>query len=119
MFPSPLSHAAHNQVTGDGNKFANTYSRHQFVDRPDHNQAKPDDLECRRIAHGGQTGLQNGTCTAKAILRHILYMKTCSGYDRTFPDCICIWLGQDRHAAAVQEERNECVECGLSGENRE
>lgn len=86
-------------ITGDGSRSVNTYSKLQHVCRPDHGllnhcqshcQGIPNALECdRRMPIEDRLDISMETSRAlKAIIRHILHMKTGSGYDRTFPDCM-------------------------------
>ena len=83
-------------ITGDANKSANTYSKLQHVFNPANglvnilmrayqrlwNETKDLPL-VDRMKYAMET-----SCTLKSIVRHHLYMKTGSGYDRTFPDVI-------------------------------
>ena len=81
-------------ITGDANKSANTYSKLQHVYNPANglvnilmrayqrlwNETKNLPL-VDRMEYAMET-----SCTLKSIVRHHLYMKCGSGYDRTFPD---------------------------------
>ena len=67
-------------TTGDANKSANTYSKLEDVYTPDQGL----------INHIIQK--YQKTWNEKAIVRHHLYMKTGSGYDRTFPDCVMTFV---------------------------
>ena len=81
-------------ITGDANKSANTYSKLQHVYNPTNSLVN--------ILMRAYQRLRNATknlplvprmeytvetsCTLKSIVRHHLYMKCGSGFDRTFPD---------------------------------
>ena len=80
-------------ITGDANKSANTYSRLQHVFNPANGLMnilmkayqrlwnETENLPLDRMEYAMET-----SCTIKSIVRHHLYMKNGSGYDRTFPD---------------------------------
>ena len=83
-------------TTGDANKFADTYSRLQLVFNPEYGLISRIVQTCQdmwnttrgmpieeRMDYAMAT-----SCAMMAIVRHHLYMKTGSGCDRTFPDCM-------------------------------
>ena len=87
-------------ITGDANKSANTYSKLQHVFNPANglvnilmreyqrlwNETKDLPL-VDRMEYAMET-----SCTLKSIIRHHLYMKCGSGYDRTFPDVMMTFV---------------------------
>ena len=87
-------------ITGDANKAANTYSKLQHVYNPANglvnilmrtyqrlwNNTKNLPL-VDRMEYAMET-----SCTLKSIVRHHLYMKCGSGYDRTFPDVMMTFV---------------------------
>ena len=83
-------------ITGDANKSANTYSKLQHVFNPANglvreyqrlwNETKDLPL-VDRMEYAMET-----SCTLKSIVRHHLYMKCGSGYDRTFPDVMMTFV---------------------------
>ena len=91
-------------ITGDANKSANTYSKLQHVFNPANGLVnilmrayqrlwnktwnKTKDLPLvDRMEYAMET-----SCTLKPIVRHHLYMKCGSGYDRTFPDVMMTFV---------------------------
>ena len=81
-------------ITGDANKSANTYSKLQHVYNPTNGlvnilmrayqrlwNATKNLPPVDRMEYTVET-----SCTLKSIVRHHLYMKCGSGFDRTFPD---------------------------------
>ena len=87
-------------ITGDANKSANTYSKLQHVFNPANglvnilmreyqrlwNETKDLPL-VDRMEYAMET-----SCALKSIIRHHLYMKCGSGYDRTFPDVMMTFV---------------------------
>ena len=86
-------------IAGDANKSANTYSKLQHVYNPA-NGLMANGLmniltkayqrlwnETENLPLGVET-----SCTLKSIVRHHLYMKTGSGFDRTFPDVMMTFV---------------------------
>ena len=102
-------------ITGDANKSANTYSKLQHVFNPANglvnilvkayqrlwNETKNLPL-VDRMEYAMET-----SCTLKSIVRHHLYMKCGSGYDRTFPDVMMTFVFGWGKTNIQQAFRNE------------
>ena len=106
-------------ISGDANKSANTYSKLQHVYNPANglvnilmrayqrlwNETKGLPL-VDRMEYAGET-----SCTLKSIVRHHLYMKCGSGYDRTFPDVMMTFVfrwGKTNIQQAFRKNWNLC-----------
>ena len=87
-------------ISGDANKSANTYSKLQHAFNPANGLVnilmrayqrlwnEPKDLPLvDRMEYAMET-----SCALKSIVRHHLYMKCGSGYDRTFPDVMMTFV---------------------------
>ena len=81
-------------ITGDANKSANTDSKLQYVYNPANGlmnilmkayQKLWNETENLPLVDRMEYAMET-SCALKSIVRHHLYMKTGSGYDRTFPD---------------------------------
>ena len=81
-------------ITGDANKSANTYSKLQHVYNPTNGLANILMRAYQRLWNATKNlplvdrmeYAMETSCTLKSIVRHHLYMKCGSGFDRTFPD---------------------------------
>ena len=87
-------------ITGYANKSANTYSRLQHVFNPANGlmnilmkayQRLWNETENLPLVDRMEYAMET-SCTLKSIVRHHLYMKTGSGYDRTFPDVVVTFV---------------------------
>ena len=87
-------------ITGDANKSANTYSKLQHVYNPANGlmniltKAYPkfwNETENLPLVDRMEYAMET-SCALKSIVRHHLYMKTGSGYDRTFPDVMMTFV---------------------------
>ena len=88
-------------ITGDANKSANTYSKLQHVYNPANGLMSPPTVSAYQKLWNKTENLplvdrmeyaMETSCTLKSIVRHHLYMKTGSGYDRTFPDVLMTFV---------------------------
>ena len=87
-------------VTGDANKSANTYSKLQHVFNPANGLVNILMRAYQRLWSGTKDlplvdrmeYAMEKSCTLKSIVRHHLYMKCGSGYDRTFPDVMMTFV---------------------------
>ena len=87
-------------ITGDANKSANTYSKLQQVYNPANGLMNILMKAYQRLWNETENLLLVGrmeyametSCTLKSIVRHHLYMKTGSGFDRTFPDVMMTFV---------------------------
>ena len=81
-------------ITGDANKSANTYSKLQHDYNPTNGLVNILMRACQRLWNATKNlplvdrmeYTVETSCTLKSIVRHHLYMKCGSGFDRTFPD---------------------------------
>ena len=87
-------------ITGDANKSANTYSRLQHVFNPANGlmnvlmkayQRLWNETENLPLVDRMEYAMET-SCALKSIVRHHLYMKAGSGYDRTFPDVMMTFV---------------------------
>ena len=87
-------------ITGDANKSANTYSRPQHVFNSANGlmnilmkayQRLRNETENLPLVDRIEYAMET-SCTLKSIVRHHLYMKTGSRYDRTFPDVMMTFV---------------------------
>ena len=87
-------------ITGDANKSANTYSRLQHFFNPAKGlmnilmkeyQTLWNETENLPLVDRMEYAMET-SCTLKSIVRHHLYMKTGSGYHRTFPDVMMTFV---------------------------
>ena len=87
-------------ITGDANKSANTYSRLQHVFNPANGlmntvmnayQRLWNETENLPLVDRMEYAMET-SCALKSIVRHHLYMKTGSGYDRTLPDVMMTFV---------------------------
>ena len=87
-------------ITGDANKSANTFSKLQPVYNPENGLMNYIMEEFKKLWNETQDMslaermdfTMSTSCTIKSIARHHLHMKTGSGYDRTFPDCMMTFV---------------------------
>ena len=105
-------------ITGDANKAANTYSKLQHVYNPANGlvnilmrtyQRLWSETKNLPLVDRMEYAMET-SCTLKSIVRHHLYMKCGSGYDRTFPDVMMMfvfgWGKTNIQQAFRQEEMN-------------
>ena len=87
-------------IAGDANKSANTYSKLQQVYNPANGlmnilmkayQRLRNETENLSLVDRMEKAMET-SCTLKSIVRHHLYMKTGSGFDRTFPDVMMTFV---------------------------
>ena len=87
-------------ITGDANKSANTYSKLQQAYNPANGlmnilmkayQRLWNETENLPLVDRMEYAMET-SCTLKSIVRHHLYMKTGSGFDRTFPDVMMTFV---------------------------
>ena len=101
-------------IIGDANKPSNTYSRLQHVFNPANGpmnilmkayQRLWNETENLPLVDRMEYAMET-SCAIKSIVRHHLYMKTGSGYDRTFPDVMMtfVWMGQNEYPAVFRKE---------------
>ena len=87
-------------ITGDANKSANTYSKLQHVFNPANGLVNILMKACQRLWNETKDlplvdrmeYAMETSCTLKSIVRHHLYVKCGSGYDRTFPDVMMTFV---------------------------
>ena len=87
-------------IIGDANKSANTYNKLQHVYNPANGlmnilmkayQKLWNETENLQIVDRMEYAMET-SCTLKSIVRHHLYMKAGSGYDRTIPDVMMTFV---------------------------
>ena len=111
-------------ISGDANKSANTYSKLQNVYNPDQGLVNYIIKKYQKIWNEAQemplrTDDKMATsCTMKSIVRHHLCMKTGSGCDRKFPDCMMTFVfgWKDRHPT-TESEIESLTEAQLTSAN--
>ena len=87
-------------ITGDANKSANTFSKLQSVYNPENGLMNYIMEKFKKLWNETQDMPlaermdfpMSTSSTIKAIARHHIHMKTGSGYDRTFPDCMMTFV---------------------------
>ena len=83
-------------IAGDANKSANTYSKLQHVFNPANGLVNILMRAYQRLWNlplvDRMEYAMKTSCTLKSIVRHHLYMKCGSGYDRTFPDVMITFV---------------------------
>ena len=102
-------------ITGDANKSANTYSKLQHVFNPANGpvnilvkayQRWWNETKNLRLVDRMEYAMET-SCALKSIVRHHLYMKCGSGYDRTFPDVMMTFVFGWGKTNLQQAFRNE------------
>ena len=102
-------------ITGDANRSANTYSRLQHVFNPAKGLMNILMKEYQRLWNEKENlplvdrmeYAMETSCTLKPIVRHHLYMKTGSGYDRTFSDVMMTFVFGWGISSMFSEGRDE------------
>lgn len=99
-------------LTGDANKSANTFSRHQTVYNPEEGLMNHIMKNYQRLWNNKQPDSETRmdvtmttSSTIKSIARHHIHTKTGSGFDRTFPDCMMTFVfGWERRTSSLSTD---------------
>ena len=106
-------------ITGDANKSANTYSKLQHVYNPTNGLVNILMRTYQRLWNATKNlplvdrmeYAMETSCTLKSIVRHHLYMKCGSGFDRTFPDVMMTMVFGWGKTKIQQDFRKDEMNC--------